>query len=115
MNAAQTRHMKLYLAGKVQNWDLANYELQLLRMSLGDAAVLYAGIPADNVTKMVEPLNAIEDAIKAKDSRRFASAVAALTNGCNACHQSMHRGFIVMRLPTDQPFGNQSFPPQGKK
>jgi hypothetical protein len=115
MNAAQTRHMKLYLAGKAQNWDLADYELQLLRTNITDAALLYADIPVSNVTKMVEPLNAIEDAIKAKDSRRFDRTVAVLTEGCNSCHQSMNRGFIVIRLPTEQPFGNQLFPPQGKK
>ena len=37
------------------------------------------------------------------------------TQGCNACHQSMGRGYIVMRVPTEQPFSNQLFPPQGKQ
>ncbi|WP_407181223.1 hypothetical protein [Bradyrhizobium sp. STM 3562] len=115
MNAAQTRHMKLYFAGKAQNWDLADYELQRLRTSLAEAAVLYEGIPVNNVTMMVEPLSAIEDAVRAKDSRRFTATVAELTEGCNTCHQSMNRSFIVIRLPTEQPFGDQSFAPPGKK
>jgi hypothetical protein len=115
MNAAQTRHMKLYLAGKGRNWDLADYELQLLRQKIADAALLYGDIPVSNVTKMIEPLNAIGEAVKAKDSRRFDSTFAALTEGCNSCHASMNRSFIVIRLPTEQPFGNQLFPAPGKR
>ena len=35
--------------------------------------------------------------------------------GCNACHSSMQRGFVVMGLPTDQFLpANQLFAPQGK-
>lgn len=115
MNAAQTRHMKLYFAGKAQNWDLADYELQQLRTNLAEAAVLYEGLPVNNVTMMIEPLKAMEDAIQAKDARRFATTVAGLTEGCNTCHRSMNRNFIVIRLPTEQPFGDQIFAPPGKK
>jgi hypothetical protein len=115
MNAAQTRHIKLYFAGKAQNWDLADYELQKLRTNLAEAAVLYEGIPVNNVTMMVEPLKAVEDAIKAKDARRFASTVGELTDGCNTCHRSMNRNFITIRQPTEQPFSDQSFAPPGKK
>ena len=115
MNAAQTRHMKLYFAGKAQNWDLADYELQRLRTNLAEAAVFYEGIPVNNVTMMVEPLKAVEDAIKAKDARRFTTTVTELTEGCNSCHQSMNRSFIVIRLPTEQPFGNQVFAPASAK
>lgn len=115
MDAAQTRHIKLYFASKAQNWDLADYELSKLRTSLAEAAVLYEGIPVNNVTMMVEPLQAIEDAIKAKDGRRFGTAFTGLTEGCNTCHQSMNRAFITIRLPTAQPFGDQNFAPPGKK
>ncbi len=112
MNAAQSRHMKLYFAGKAQNWELAAYELERLKATLVEAAVLYGGIPVTNVTTMAAPLQAVQDAIEAKDSRKFAGAVGGLTDGCNACHQSMNRAFIVIRQPTEQPFGNQVFAPQ---
>ena len=29
------------------------------------------------------------------------------TDGCNSCHQSMGRGFIIMQMPTASPFGDQ--------
>ena len=38
MNAVQTRHMKLWFAGRSANWDLADYEIRQLRMSLAEAA-----------------------------------------------------------------------------
>ena len=114
MNAVQSRHMKLWFAGKALNWELAAYELREIESGLMEAATLYAGIPAANVTRMTGPVQSVADAIEAKDSRRFAKAFAEFTNGCNACHQSIGRGFIVMRVPTESPLNNQMFPPQGK-
>jgi hypothetical protein len=79
-----------------------------------EAATLYAGIPATNVTRMTGPAQSVADAIEAKDSRRFAKAFAEFTSGCNACHQSIGRGFIVMRVPTESPFNDQVFPSPAK-
>ncbi len=114
MDALQSRHMKLWFAGKSLNWELAAYELRQLESGLMEAATLYPGIPATSVTTMAKPAQSIADAIEAKDSRKFAKAVSEFTDGCNACHQSIGRGFIVMRVPTEQPFSNQVFRPQGK-
>ena len=116
MSAAQLQHLKLWFAGKAKNCDLAAYELLLLKGSLLEAAQLYPDIPVNNVTALMEPLQSISDAITAKDSRKFASTVRELTDGCNACHSSMGRSFVVIKLPTDQqPPANQVFVPQGKQ
>ena len=114
MNNIQLRHIKLSFAGKARNWELAAYELGQLKAGLVEAAVMYEGIPVTDVTMMTSPLKAIDDAIAAKDGKRFGKLFGELTTGCNACHQSMSRGYIVMRVPTEQPFSNQVFPPQGK-
>ncbi len=115
MNAAQLQHLKLWFAGKSKNWDLAAFELRQLTDSLAQAAILYSGIPVSNVTTMKEPLLSVADAISAGDSRKFAVSMRALTDGCNSCHTSMERSFIVMTLPTDQhPPANQVFAPIGK-
>ena len=115
MNAAQLQHLKLSFAGRAKNWDLAAYELRQLTDSLAEAAILYPGIPVSDVTTLLGPLLSASDAITAKDSRRFAASMRDLTNACNACHSSMNRSFVVMRLPTDQqPPANQIFAPQGK-
>lgn len=115
MSAAQTRHQKLWLAGKAQNWELAAYELRQLKASLIEAAMLYAGLPVSNVTTLEPSLQSMADAINAKDGRKFTKALGELTEGCNACHRSMGRSFVVMKLPADQqPFANQQFAPAGK-
>jgi hypothetical protein len=114
MNAVQTRHIKLWFAGKALNWELAAYELQQLKAGLLQAAVMYPGIPVTNVTTMSNPVQAVADAIAAKDIRRFSKAAGELTAGCNSCHRSMGRGFIAVRAPTEQPFSDQVFAPQGK-
>jgi hypothetical protein len=117
MNAAQTRHIKLWYAGKAANWELASFELARLKTNLVDAALLYSGIPVTNVTTLAGPLQSVSDAIEAKDNQRFTKAYGELTGGCNACHQSMDRSFIAIRTPTEQSFGfgDQLFAPQGKK
>src|SRR5664279_5170929 len=89
MNAVQTRHIKLSLAGKARNWELAAYELRQLKAGLLEAAVMYPGIPVTNITTMTNPVQSVADAIEAKDIRRFAKAAGEVTGGCNACHQSM--------------------------
>ena len=115
MNAAQLQHLKLWFAGKSKNWDLAAFELRQLTDSIAQAAIFYPGIPISNVTTMKEPLVAIADAVSAGDSHRFAVSMRALTEGCNACHTSMERGFIAIRIPTDQqPPANQVFAPAAK-
>jgi hypothetical protein len=114
MNAAQTRHIKLWFAGKAKNWDLAAYELRQLKAGLLEAAVLYEGIPVSNVTTMTKPVQSISDAIDARDLKRFTKAVGELTDGCNSCHQTMQRGFVTMQMPTTSPFSDQSFAPPKK-
>lgn len=115
MNAAQTRHIKLWLAAKAQNWDLARFEMRQLKAGLSEAAVHYPGIPVSNITTLGTALQSVSDAIEAKDGKRFVASFADLTSGCNACHGALARGFIVIRTPTEQPFGNQVFAPQGKR
>lgn len=114
MNAVQSQHIKLWFAGKAKNWELAAYELRQLKAGLLEAALMYEGIPVTNVTTMSKPAQSIADAIETRDTKRFAGAVGELTDGCNACHRSMARGFIVIEMPATQPFSDQSFAPPKK-
>ncbi len=111
MNMAQARHIKLWFAGKSANWELAGYELLQIKASLVEAASLYQGIPVTNVTTMERPVEALADAIAAKDVHRFTRAYGTLTVACNACHQSIGRSFVVLRTPDASPFSDQQFAP----
>ena len=114
MTAAQLQHLKLWSAGTAHNWPLAAYELRQLRESLVEAALLYRGIPVSNVTTLASSISVMTEAIDRKDPERFAKEFGVLTKGCNTCHQSMDRAFIVLRTPAEQPFSNQAFQPKGK-
>jgi hypothetical protein len=117
MSAVQFRHSKLWTADQQKNWELAGYELELVKSSLNEAIALYTDIPVENITMVDPPIKSIESAIAARNSAAFGKAFGDLTTGCNSCHQSVRRGFIVMTVPTASPFGNQSFAPrpgQGK-
>lgn len=111
MTTIQMRHIKLWFAGKSKNWELANYELERIRQGLEDAATLYSGIPAEYVGATVSPIQDIDAAVKVKSGAQFAEAYEALTGACNACHQAIGRGFIVIRPPSASPFTDQSFAP----
>lgn len=112
MTAVQFRHSKLWTAGQQKNWDLAGYELELVKSSLNEAIALYTDIPVENITMIDPPIKSIESAIAARSGAAFGKAFGELTTGCNSCHQSTGRGFIVMKVPTASPFGNQSFAPR---
>jgi hypothetical protein len=115
MASLQMRHLKLYFAGRAQNWELADFELRQITAELTEAAMLYSGIPVTNVTTLAAPVQSLSDAVRAKDEHKFLDAMGQLTNGCNACHQSMDRKFITIGLPTGQPFTNQIFAPPLKR
>jgi hypothetical protein len=119
MMSVQVHHSKLWLAGNARNWDLADYQADELKELLEEIAKRvpeYRGIP---VGKMIEaatmpPLGEIEDAVKARDGKRFASAFDKLTSACNACHEATNRSFIVIQRPGSSAFPNQSFAPRRK-
>ena len=114
MVATQLRHFKLWYAGLVQNWPLANYELTQIRVAIADAKRFYANNGGSNMSVMTQAADDLEDAIKAKDSAKFVTAYAKLTAGCNACHEQTGFGFIKIREPRlspleTSPFTDESF------
>jgi hypothetical protein len=115
----QSHHAKLWLAGNARNWDLAEYQADELKELLEDIVKripVYKDMP---IGKMIEatvipPFDAIEEAIKSRNSKAFASAFDKLTAGCNTCHEATKRGFIVVQRPATSSFPNQSFAPKRK-
>jgi hypothetical protein len=116
MAATQFRHLKLAYSGKVMNWPLAGYELDLMQRSFDAAARLYPTVKDLSLADLVKqesapPLADLRRAIDAKSSDGFAKAFGKLTEACNGCHRSAGVGFVVIRIPTASPFSNQLFPP----
>ena len=88
MGATQSRHFKLWYAGKLRNWELASYELGPIEDSLINAARLYQNIPVEKINMIQQPLITLSGATKAKNGARFARAFANLTAACNICHEA---------------------------
>lgn len=117
MVATQLRHFKLWYAGQVKNWDLANYELAQVRATFDDATRLYPNIPVANMTTMTQPADEVGSAIEAKDSAKFAKAFHRLTSACNSCHEAAGFGFIAIKEPRlspieTSPFSDELFSPK---
>ncbi len=110
MALQQMRHIKLWFAGRGGNWALADYEIDELKEGFDDVNQVLGG---DTVDKAVgSPIAAIEKAVEAKDRAAFAAAFDHLTAGCNSCHHSLDRAFIVIQRPTSLPYSDQLFATQ---
>lgn len=112
----QPRHAKLGLAGKAQNWALAQYALVEIRQSFAGivrAQPKFRGLPVGELVNaaLSQPLDAVDAAIKAQDPQKFAAAYAQLTAGCNACHTAADHPYVVIKPVDGSAFPNQDFNP----
>jgi hypothetical protein len=115
----QPRHVKLWLAGSAQNWELAEYERHNIGGALERLATAvpeYEGRPMkDLIAVFATPqLAALDAAIKAKDPVAFRTAYEGLTLGCNQCHQAANHGIVVLQTPATDSFPDQVFQATGK-
>jgi hypothetical protein len=113
----QPRHAKLGLAGRAENWALANYALSELRQvfaGIVKAAPKFRGMPVGDLVDLAltQPLNAVEAAIKQQDTQKFAAAYDQVTQGCNACHMELDHPYVVIKTPDASAFPNQEFKAQ---
>ena len=117
MVITQLGHFKLWYAGVVQNWPLANYELEQIRASIRLAKSLFPDSDKSNMDTMKPAAEDLDKAINAKDAAKFTSAYSKLTVACNACHEATGLGFIKIRVPRlspieTSPFSDESFAPK---
>lgn len=112
----QPRHTKLGLAGNAHNWPLAGYALVEIRQAFAGivrALPKFRGYPVGELADAAlnQPLNALQDAIKLQDAKKFELAYEQLTQGCNACHTTLNHPFVVIKTPDVSAFPDQQFGP----
>jgi hypothetical protein len=121
MTLQQMRHTKLWLAGSVGNWALADYELKELGEGFDDVIAFHPTHeespvdPKDAIPRIVtQPIAELRAVVDRKDAAAFPTAFDALTAACNNCHQATNFGFNVVQRPTANPYPNQVFQPPSK-
>ena len=112
MVVIQIRHAKLFYAVKARNWPLADYELEQLVGSLTEAGRYYLRT-APPMTLAEAVRSSLDEAIKAKNERKFDQAFDEMNAGCNRCHGAAGRAYIVIRRPSyPSAFSNQQYSPR---
>jgi hypothetical protein len=107
MTRLQLQHAKLWFAGKLGNWSLANYEALQLEDGFERASKLLSD-PARSAPAKLQ-LQAVRHAIQQKDVPGFTKAYSALTDACNSCHRSSGFAAITIQVPLRPPVENQLF------
>ncbi len=110
MASIQLHHAKLWFAGKNENWELANFEMEEIQEALEDIRKYNGDRPEiKDLPIIINPLDNLKAAITSKNQTAFKNSFILLTNSCNNCHQVTKHGFNVIKVPDIPPVTNQSF------
>lgn len=110
MSNIQVHHEKLWFAGINQNWELADFEINEIKESLGDIKKFCSDRPeTQSISMIIQPLHNLSNAIQQKNVTTFKSSYITLTTTCNSCHQATNHGYNVITIPTTPPFSDQIF------
>ena len=117
MQLVQLSHFKLWLAGNLRNWPLAEYELTQMKATLQDAKTLFPDLPGADTTAISQSADEFVNAIRAKDAAKFEAAFNKFTSECNSCHERRGLQFIRIKVPSTSPImtsplSNQLFGPR---
>jgi len=121
--AMQVHHIKLWFAGHAENWALAGYEVKKTKETIDQiketivdiqtASPLWQRLPVMETLKTLDSnLNAVEQAVTAKNPAKFGTAYQGFTAACNACHVAAGQPQIKIIQPLENggsPFADQDF------
>ena len=113
MNSIQSHHLKLWYAGKNQNWKLAEFEINELNEVVENIEKFQNKRKETKLIKMMNPaLDSLTTAARQQDENLFVKSYTRLTNSCNSCHKLTDFEFNTVKVPKGEPpFPNQDFKP----
>src|SRR5260370_42288449 len=103
MGLVQVSDLKLWLAGNLRNWPLAEYQLSQMRACLHDCRVLFPNAAVADTSAISRSAEDFRDAIRTKDGVKFDAAFQKFTAECNNCHKGAGLEFIKIRVPGRAP------------
>jgi hypothetical protein len=121
--AMQVHHAKLWFAGHANNWILAAYEVKKIKETIVEikesivdiqtASPQWQHVPVGEMLRSFDlNLDAVEQAVKAKNAAKFDTAYHDLTATCNTCHVRAGQSQIKIMVPlanSGSPFPDQDF------
>lgn len=113
MLMVQVHHNKLFFAGELGNWKLAQFEHDEMMEVLKQAEEIEKERSEVKLLKsMIYPqLDTIQLSITQKNTEQFYSAYTSLTSACNNCHIATKFEFNRICNPEKPPYTNQEFSP----
>lgn len=110
MSSIQVHHEKLWFAGIVQNWRLADFEIHEIMESIDDIKMYASDRPETKDLVMMQPvIDSLNNSIEQKDVDAFKRNFIMLTTTCNNCHTEVNYDFNKIKVPDTPPFSNQVF------
>ncbi|WP_462253207.1 hypothetical protein [Ekhidna sp.] len=105
---------KLWLAGKNENWELADFythELEEVTEQLIEGNVIHDDYNLSNLSEamLMPKIEKVEEAIRKKDEVLFLDNYELMIASCNLCHNTTKHNFIKITIPNDSTIWNQEF------
>jgi len=106
----QPHHYKLWLAGRHQNWTLAEYERHQLLGGFIRIQKYHKNTPEANAVPMIYPeMEVLKKAISQKDSLAFHSTFCAIDPYLQQLSPGTKHEFNIIIVPATHEYGNQQF------
>jgi len=110
MGSIQTHHIKLWLGGINENWQLAEFEIHEINEILDDLKKYQSLRKETKLLGMIIPnIEKVKSAVKSQSINTFKQEYINLTKACNDCHIDTRYEFIKITVPDRNPFSNQKF------
>ena len=114
MGYYQRFSQKLWLAGKNQNWELADfytYELEEVTENLIKGDVIHDDYNLSNLSEamLLPKIEKVEEAIRQENEVLFLANYELMISSCNLCHNATKHNFIKITMPNDSSVWNQDF------
>lgn len=96
------RYQELYWAGKDQNWEYANYQLEKIQLAIENGLERRPKRAKSAEHFLKYALSEMKKSIKSKDTAVFNTNFQTLTINCNNCHAMEKVPFFAVKLPLER-------------
>lgn len=96
------RYQELYWAGQDQNWDYANYQLEKIKLTVGNGLQRRPKRAKSAEHFLTDALPQMQESVNVKDTSLFNNNFLTLTATCNSCHTAEKVSFFTVKIPTER-------------